>query len=208
MKKLFLIIVYILFGVSMAACKTSTSEESTTTEQHTNLPTNEEPTTVEPTTVESTTETTTQITFTPVDSATVENDQASFFVRIDSNTINDSNPVITVAVEITTTVVINQTLETSSYGDEGLIRIRIVSVANEDILLYSEFYDIPFTDDEYDVNLNIGEELARIIQFARMPFHGGYGGEEPSPTGTYKIQVALFAPEMIWIDTDLLITVE
>jgi len=151
---------------------------------------------------------TTERTTTQDQTTIVENDMATFSIQVSTITMDDSNSVVTVVVEITTKVVINQTLETSSYGDEGLIRIRIVSVDNEDILLYSEFYDIPFTDDEYDVNLNIGEELTRTIQFARMPFHSGAGGELPSPTGVYMVQVSLFSPEMIWIDTELIITVE
>jgi hypothetical protein len=173
-KKLIIIIMFILFSISMTACNRETTERTTTQDQTT----------------------------------IVENDMATFSMHVNTITMDDSNSVVTVVVEITTKVVINQTLETSSYGDEGLIRIRIVSVDKEDILLYSEFYDIPFTDDEYDVNLNIGEELTRTIRFARMPFHGGAGGELSSPTGVYKVQVSLFSPEMIWIDAELFITVE
>jgi hypothetical protein len=182
MKKLMIIIMFILFSISMSGC-VSTTEEPTTEESI-------------------------NTSFVPVDSATIETDQVTFSVQINTILIDDSNTVVTVVVEITTKVVINQTLETSSYGDEGLIRIRIVSIDNEDILMYSEFYDIQFTDDEYDVDLNIGEELTRTIQFARMPFHGGAGGELPSPTGVYKVQVSLFSPEIIWIDTELFITVK
>lgn len=197
MKKV-IIIVLILIGISMSACVSETTDQTTT---NTN-------TTTETITTSLTEELTTTTLFVPVDSATIETDQATFNVQINTITIDDSIPVVTVVVEITAKEVIDQTLETSSYGDEGLIRIRIISIDDEDKLLYSEFYDIPFVDEEHDVHLDINDNLTRTIQFARMLFHGGAGGELPSPTGVYKVQVSLFSPEIIWIDTELFITVE
>jgi hypothetical protein len=191
MKKV-IIIVLILIGISMSAC-VSTTEEPTT-----EIPTTtEDPTTEEPI----------NTSFVPVDSATIQTDQVTFNVQINTITIDDSNPVVTVVVEITAKITIDQELGTSSYGDEGIIGIRIVSIDNEEISLFSEFYDIPVTTDLYNVHLDENDILTRSMKFARMPFHGGYGGEEPRPAGTYKIQVVLYTPEMVWIDTGLFIEV-
>ncbi|MBN2834042.1 MAG: hypothetical protein JXR48_03655 [Candidatus Delongbacteria bacterium] len=181
----------------MSAC-VSTTEEPTT-----EIPT----TTEEPTTEDSTTEEPINTSFVPVDSANVESDLVNFIVQINTTTIDGSNPVVTVVVEITAKITIDQELGTSSYGDEGIIGIRIISVDDDEISLYSEYYDIPVTDDIYNVHLDIDDSLTRTIQFARMPFHGGAGGELICPPGTYKVQVALFAPEMVWLDTDLIIVV-
>jgi len=202
-----IIIVLILIGISMSAC-VSTTEEPTTEIPTTNEePTTEEPTTEEPTTEEPTTEEPINTSFVSADSANVESDLVTFIVQINTTTIDGSNPVVTVVVEITAKQVIDLDLGTSSYEDEGVIGIRVISVDDDEISLYSEYYDIPVTDDIYNVHLDIDDSLTRTIQFARMPFHGGAGGELICPPGTYKVQVALFAPEMVWIDTDLIITV-
>lgn len=191
MKKV-IIIVLILIGISMSAC-VSTTEEPTT-----EIPTTtEDPTTEEPI----------NTSFVPVDSATLENDLAILSIEIDTTTIDNSQPVITVVVKVTAKIAIDQELGTSSYGDEGIIGIRIVSIDNEEISLFSEFYDIPFTTDLYNVHLDENDILTRSMQFARMPFHSGYGGELPSPIGIYKVQVALYSYEIVWIDTGLFIEV-
>jgi len=209
MKKI--IIMFILIGISMSACVSETTNQTTTntttsTEAITTPFTEELTTTTQTTTQEVSTTLTTTL-FVPVDSATIESDQAIFNVQINTVTIDDSLSVVTVVVKITAKVIIDQELGTSSYGDEGLIGIRIISIDNDETSLYSEFYDIPVTHDILDVHLDVNDSLTRAIQFARMPFHGGAGGEFPSPTGTYKVQVALFTPAMSWMDTGLYISV-
>lgn len=210
MKKL-IIIVLILIGISMSACISETTDQTTTnstttTENITTSLTEELTTTSQTTTLDVSTTLTTTL-FVPADSATIETDQVTFNVQINTITIDDSNPVVTVVVEITAKAVIDQELGTSSYGDAGVIGIRIISIDDDEISLFSEFYDIPVTTDLYNVHLDENDILTRSMQFARMPFHGGYGGEEPSPAGTYKIQVVLYTPEMVWIDTGLFIEV-
>jgi len=192
MNKLMIIIMFILFSISMSACVSTTEE-----------PTTEIPTTTE----EPTTEESINTSFVPVDSANLESDLVTFIVQINTTTIDGSNPVVTVVVEITAKQVIDQALETSSYGDEGLIRIRLVLVENNDNFLYSEVYDIEVNQMILDVHLNTDDSLTRTMQFARIPFHSGYGGELPSPIGIYKVQVALYSYEMVWIDTGLFIEV-
>jgi len=197
MKKI-IIFVLTLIGISMSGCASTTTQQITTTTTTTTTTTNDPTTSTEEQTTTS---------FVVVDTATIETDRATFVVQINTNTIDDSNPVVTVVVSITAKEEIDQEIGTSSYGDEGIIGLRIVSVFDDEISLYSEYYDIPFTPDSQSVHLDIGDSLSRSIQFARMPFHGGAGGELPSPIGTYKVQVALFAPAMAWIDTALFITV-
>lgn len=186
MKKV-IVFVLILIGIPMISCDGTTTEQTTTTQKQT---------------------TTTVTTFEAVDTAMVESDLAVFNVGIDTNEINELNPVVTVVVEITAKTTIDQELGTSSYGDEGIIGIRIVSSDDDETMLYSEFYDIPVTEDIHDVHLDANDSLTRTMQFARMPFHGGAGGEEPSPIGVYEVQVALYSYEMVWIDTGLSITVD
>jgi len=210
MKKL-VIIVLILIGISMSACVSETTDgtttnTTTTTEDITTSLTEELTTTTRTTTQEVSTTLTTTLFF-PVYSSTIETDRVTFNVQINTVTIDDSIPVVTVFVEIIAKVVIDQELETSSYDDEGLIRIRIVLVENNDNFLYSEVYDIEVNAMILDVHLNTDNSLTRTMKFARIPFHSGYGGELPSPIGTYKVQVALYSPEMVWIDTELFITV-
>lgn len=154
-----------------------------------------------------TTQTTTQTTtFVPVDSATIETDQATFNVQINTITIDDSFPVVTVVVEITAKVNIDQVLETSSWGIEGLIRMRIISVDDTETELYSELFDTLTTEDTLNVHLDTDDSLTKSLQFARTPFHF-VPGVDPSPTGSYKVQVALYSIDMGWINTGLLITV-
>lgn len=204
MKKV-IIIALIIIAIFMTACARETTDQTTTTQDQTT--TSEELTTTTQTTTQESSTTLTTTLFVPVYSSTIETDRVTFNVQINTVTIDDSSPVVTVIVEIIAKVVIDQELETSSYGDEGLIRIRIVLVENNDNFLYSEVYDIEVNAMILDVHLNTDDSLTRTMQFARIPFHSGYGEELPSPIGTYKIQVALYSPEMVWIDTGLFITV-
>lgn len=203
MKKV-IIIALILIGIFMTACARDTTEQTTTTQDQT--ATTEELTTTSQTTQEVSTTLTTTL-FVSDDNATIETDQVTFSVQINTITIDDSNPVVTVVVEITAKVVIDQQLSTSSFGEEGIIGIRMVSVYDDGIYLFSDIYDVEVNAMIFDVHLGIDDSLTRTIQFARMPFHAGAGGELPSPNGTYKVQVALFSPSMVWIDTGLFITV-
>ena len=184
---------FMLLACDKAATNSSTTTFSTTIAQTT---TTEELTT------------TTENSFSPIYSSTVESDLAIFVVTIDYAEIDSSNDTITVTVEITAKVDIDQELGTSSYGDLGIIEIRVVSVDDEEIALYSEFYDIPVTQDIYAVHIDADDTLIRTMQFARMPFHGGAGGEQPSSTGIYKVQVvAMWVSETVWIDTNITIRV-
>ena len=201
MKKI--IIMLILIGISMLACVSETTDQTktnttTSTETITTSFTEE---------LTTTTQTTTQTTtFVPVDSATIETDQATFNVQINTITIDDSFPVVTVVVEITAKVNIDQVLETSSWGIEGLIRMRIISVDDTETELYSELFDTLTTEDTLNVHLDTDDSLTKSLQFARTPFHF-VPGVDPSPTGSYKVQVALYSIDMGWINTGLLITV-
>ncbi len=133
-------------------------------------------------------------------------EQVLFDVGVDIITINDMNPVVTVYVEIEAKMNIQQTLSTSSFGVEAIIEIRIVSITDEQVKLYSELYDVMINHEELDVNLNIDQKLSRDLKFARLPFHEVHQ-EMISPIGTYKIQVGLHASEISWIDTGILLTV-
>ena len=140
------------------------------------------------------------------DHRTVFSDQVIFDVFVDIINIDDMNPVVTVYVEIQTKMNIQQTLSTSSFGEEAIIEIRIVSITDEQVKLYSELYDVIINHEELDVNLNIDQKLSRDLKFARLPFHEVHQ-ELISPIGTYKIQVGLHASEISWIDTGILLTV-
>jgi hypothetical protein len=194
MKKIILL-VFAMISIALKACVGSTGEQTTTTMQQTT------------TTMEQTTTTMTEDTFIPVYTSMVQCDLAIFNVAIDHAEINGTTNVITVTVEMIAKMEINQELYTSSYGEIGIVEIRIVSVEEEEVALYSEFYDIPFTSDVLNVHLTIDDSLTRVIQFARTPFHESPGGELPSPTGMYKVQVALYSIEKIWIDTRITIRV-
>lgn len=145
--------------------------------------------------------------FTPVYTSTVENDQAIFVVMIDQTEIATLNVVFSVSVAMTTKVEIDSELYTSSYGNEGLIAIRMVSIDDEEVFLYSEFYDIPVNEALLNVHLDQNETLLRTMDFARLPFHGGAGGEKVSPIGLYIVQVGLYTLGWEWIDTDIIVRV-
>lgn len=196
MKKLIIGLVFCLMCFILLSCDNTTTTSSTTISSTiVQITTTEEPTTI------------TEDSFMPIYSSTVESDLAIFAVLIDYAEINSSNDTITVTVEITAKVDINQELGTSSYGNLGIIEIRVVSIDDEETVLYSEFYDIPVTEDMYFVHIDANDTLIRTIQFARMPFHGGAGGEQASPTGTYRVQVRLWVPGTEWIDTNITVRV-
>lgn len=151
--------------------------------------------------------TTTKESLLSIYTTTVESDLALFTVSIDYAEINSSIGTVTVTVEITAKVDIDQELGTSSYGDLGIIDIRVLSIVDAEIGLYSEFYDVPVTEDMYFMHMDANDTLIRTMKFARMPFHGGAGGEQPSPTGTYKVQLRLMVSDTVWIDTEITISV-
>lgn len=137
----------------------------------------------------------------------VESELAIFDVKMNTNKIDDSNSIITITVVLTSKAIIDAKLSTSSYGEEGIILIRIVGMEDNSVFLYSEIYDVDTNTMMLDVHLNTGDSLIRTMGFARTLFHEGIEQKEPSPTGNYKIQVALNVYEIMWIDTGLFVTV-
>jgi len=172
MKKLLILLVVSLMNFLFFSCNNSTTVQTTMSEDS----------------------------FIPIYSNIVDSILATFAVSIDCAEINSINDTITVTVEMTAKEDIDHELGTSSYGDLGIIHIRIVSGDDDEIALYSEFYDIPVTEDLFTVHIETGDKLTRTIRFSRLPFHGGTGGEQPSPTGVYKVQVALWLSDIIWIN--------
>lgn len=137
----------------------------------------------------------------------VDTELATFRVMVDHVECNNLQEIISVTVEMTALSEINHELYTSSFGEEGIIEIRIISIEDKQTTLYSEYYDVLFTDDILNVHLNSNDSLTRTIMFARTPFHGGMGEDPPSVVGLYKIQIALFMTDVLWIDTGITINV-
>ncbi len=138
---------------------------------------------------------------------TIETDEAIINIEVNMNNITETNDVLTVIVTITAKEIINRELGTSTHGEEGIIGIRVISVDDSNSFLYSSVYDILINGEILSVSLESGESLMRTLQFARLPFNGGFGGEEISPIGEYKVQVSLYSQELGWVDTGLMITV-
>jgi hypothetical protein len=137
----------------------------------------------------------------------VESELATFNIEMNTNKIDDSNSIITITVELISKAIIDTKLATSSYGEEGIILIRIVGVEDNSIFLYSDIYDVDDNTMMLDVHLNAGDSLIRTMRFSRTLFHEGIDQRAPRPTGNYKIQVALNVYEIMWIDTGLFIAV-
>lgn len=137
----------------------------------------------------------------------VESSEAVFVVEIDHAEISSIDEYVTISVEITAKTSIDIEMYTSSYGENGIIQIRVIGLSDDSIFLYSQYYDVQITTDILEVHLDAFETMSRSIQFGILPFHGGMGGELPSPEGTYKVQVCLFSHGWEWIDTGIVIKV-
>ena len=144
-----------------------------------------------------------------VDSDTIETDLTRLEIGADGLKVSLNNPIITISVELTALKDINTSLHTSSYGDEGIIHIRVVHTEDEEVMLYSELYNQSATDDMHDVFLYQEDALVRELQFSYRPINEQLWPEPKCPAGIYKVQIALEIPRYptTWDDTDIFINV-
>lgn len=140
---------------------------------------------------------------------TVESDIALFNVGVDFIEINSNQEVITVTVEITAKSEIDHELYTSSYGESGLIEIRVVNIEDESVILYDELYLHDHNAAILDVHLDVSQTLTRTLQFARNPLDSNLEGETESTEGLYRVIVGIQypGPGVDWIYTDIIINV-
>lgn len=143
-------------------------------------------------------------------SDTIETDEASLSIEIDSLEITFANPTVTVSVELTALEDISTILGTGSFKEKGLIHIRIISIDDDSNKIYSELYNRDVLDNIYELYLQKGNKINRELQFSRRPLNEGLGIDPPCQIGLYKVQVALeIEPhgEFQWYDTEILINV-
>ncbi|MFP4178063.1 MAG: hypothetical protein ACLFTZ_04790 [Acholeplasmataceae bacterium] len=139
----------------------------------------------------------------PILTQTIETKLGTVAVEIDQDQLSVPHDEVTVTALFTAAESFEIDLYTSTFGPGGFISMNLASETDPDAILYSEVYDVMHTDDILELDIDPGDTITRTLKFQGLPYHGGFGDEEPSPSGTYRLEILLHHPESEWIRTDL-----
>jgi hypothetical protein len=138
---------------------------------------------------------------------TIETTLGTIDIDIDRDQLGSPPDEVTVTVLFTASESFEIDLYTSTFGPGGFISMNFTSQTDGNAILFSEVYDVMHTDDILELDIEPGDTITRTLRFQRLPYHGGFGNEERSPSGTYTLEILLHHPDFEWIETDLTVDV-